>query len=120
MPPHSRLEERRSSILHRRSMTVHSAFRLPVLTPLMVEFYKGGTTMKIFAAVLLAVCMSAGAAQAKVMHHHMHIHHHMHMRMAACAEGAVKASCVCKAASGAHAMCKAGQWCHSFAGMCTQ
>src|SRR5208282_4827378 len=114
MPPHSRLEERRSSILHRRSMTVHSAFRLPVLTPLMVEIYKGGTTMKIFAAVLLAVCMSAGAAQAKVMHHHMH------MRMAACAEGAVKASCVCKAASGAHAMCKAGQWCHSFAGMCTQ
>ncbi len=101
-------------------MTVHSAFRLPVLTPLMVEFYKGGTTMKIFAAVLLAVCMSAGAAQAKVMHRHMHMHHHMHMRMAACAEGAVEASCVCKAASGAHAMCKAGQWCHSFAGMCTQ
>jgi len=70
--------------------------------------------MKIFATVLLAVCMSAGAAQAKMMHHHMH------MRMAACAEGMVKASCVCKAASGAHAMCKAGQWCHSFAGMCTQ
>jgi hypothetical protein len=78
--------------------------------------------MKMFAAVLLAVCMSAGAAQAMKHHpmmHHHHMHHH-HMHMAACAEGAVKASCVCKAASGAHAMCKAGQWCHSFAGMCTQ
>jgi hypothetical protein len=84
--------------------------------------------MKIFATVLLAVCMSAGAAQAMMMKHHpmMHhpmMHHSMHMRMhhmGACAEGMVKASCVCKAASGTHAMCKAGQWCHSFAGMCTQ
>jgi hypothetical protein len=79
--------------------------------------------MKIFAAVLLAVCMSAGAAQAKMMMHHPMMHHpmmHHHMRMAACAEGMVKASCLCKAATGAHAMCKGGQWCHSFAGMCTQ
>ena len=74
--------------------------------------------MKIFAAVLLAVCMSAGAAQAKVMHR-LGMHHHRHMRMAACAEGAVKAGCVCKAASGAQAMRKAGHCCHELRGMCT-
>jgi len=71
--------------------------------------------MKVFAAVLLAVCMSAGAAQAMMMKHPMH-----KRMMAACADGAAaKASCVCKSASGAKAMCKAGQWCHSFAGVCT-
>lgn len=70
--------------------------------------------MKIFAAVLLAVSVSAGAAQAMTMHHPMH------KPMAACAEGMVKASCVCKGAFGAQAMCKAGQWCHSFLGTCTQ
>ena len=65
--------------------------------------------MKIFAAVLFAVCLSAGAAQAK-----------MHM-MPACAEGMVKASCMCKATTGgAHVMCKKGMWCHPFMGTCTK
>jgi hypothetical protein len=83
--------------------------------------------MKKFALVLLAVCMTAGAASAmdtmkKPMHPMMHkpmMHHHMMMHhWAACGEGMVKASCVCKGAT-AHAMCKAGQWCHSWAGACT-
>lgn len=63
--------------------------------------------MKIFGAVILAVCLSAGAAQAKMMHHHM--------RMAACGDGMVKANCMCKAA-----MCKKGMWCHTFIGACTK
>jgi len=78
--------------------------------------------MKKFAVVLLAVCMSAGAASAdapmKPMMHKPMMHHHMMHHWATCAEGMVKASCVCKSAT-AHAMCKAGQWCHSFAGVCT-
>ncbi len=65
--------------------------------------------MKVFAAVLLAVSLSAGAAQAKMMH------------MAACGDGMVKASCMCKAAmGGAHGMCKKGMWCHTFTGSCTK
>ncbi len=64
--------------------------------------------MKIFAAVLLAAFLSAGAAQAKMMH------------MAACADGMTKANCMCKAAAGkAHAMCKKGMWCHTFSGSCS-
>jgi hypothetical protein len=69
--------------------------------------------MKMFATVLLAVCMAAGAAQARTMAHKY--------MTAPCAEGAaVKASCLCKSASGAHAMCHKGQWCHSFMAMCTK
>jgi hypothetical protein len=90
----------------------------------MVKLNWGGPPMKKFAVLLVAVCMSAGAASAAappakmpmhkpMMHHHMMMHH-----WAACAEGMVKASCVCKGAT-AKAMCKAGQWCHSFAGVCT-
>jgi hypothetical protein len=82
--------------------------------------------MKKFALVLVAVCMTAGAASAmdnmkKPMHPMMHkpmMHHHMMHHWRACGEGMVKASCVCKSAT-AHAMCKAGQWCHGFAGVCT-
>jgi hypothetical protein len=66
--------------------------------------------MKIFAAVLIAVCVSAGAAEAKAKH-----------MLAACADGAAaKATCLCKSSSGTKAICKAGQWCHTFAGMCSQ
>jgi hypothetical protein len=81
--------------------------------------------MKKFAVVAIAVLMSAGvagAASAKMMHKPMHVpmHHAMHMRMHApvCAEGMVKAACLCKGGT-AKAMCKGGQWCHSFAGVCT-
>ena len=67
--------------------------------------------MKIFAAVVLAVCVSAGAAQAKTMHK---------MHMAACGDGMTKATCMCKASAGkAHAMCKKGMWCHTWSGTCS-
>jgi hypothetical protein len=94
--------------------------------------------MKLFTAAVLAISLAAvGAANAdapaptakkpmmhKPMAHHMMAHKPMmmHPRMmhhwAVCGEGAVKASCVCKGTT-AHAICKAGQWCHSFAGVCT-
>ena len=55
--------------------------------------------MKIVAAVVFAVCLSAGAAQAKMK---------MHMA-GACGDGMAKASCMCKASMGkAHTMCKKG------------
>jgi len=89
--------------------------------------------MKLFTAVILAVSPAAvGAANAdapapmtkkpmmhKPMAHHMTMHKPMMHHWAACAEGMVKAGCLCKSATGPKAMCKAGQWCHSFAGVCT-
>jgi len=66
--------------------------------------------MKIFVAVVFAVCLSAGAAQAKMK---------MHMA-GACGDGMAKASCMCKASMGkAHTMCKKGTWCHTFSGSCS-
>jgi hypothetical protein len=97
--------------------------------------------LKIFAAVVLAISMSAGAASAMtakdkkhpmMAHSHKHgmmAHHHKHAMMAhrrrhmlpACGEGMVKAACVCHAMSSKmHQMCKAGQWCHTYAGACGQ
>jgi hypothetical protein len=90
--------------------------------------------MKLFTAVVLAVSLAAvGAASAdappakpmmkKPMAHHMMMHKpmmhmgHMHM-WPMCSEGMVKAACVCKGAT-AKATCKGGQWCHSWAGVCT-
>ena len=95
--------------------------------------------MKLFSAVVLAVSLAAiGAASAdappakpmakpmhKPMAHHammpmhkpmMHMGH-MHM-WPMCKEGMTKMACVCKGAT-AKAMCKGGQWCHTWAGVCT-
>ena len=99
--------------------------------------------MKLFTAVVLAVSLAAvGAASAdepakpmmhksmkpmmhKPMAHHMMMHpmmHHPmmgHMHMTPmCKEGMTKMGCMCKGAS-AHAMCKDGQWCHTWAGTCS-
>ena len=97
--------------------------------------------MKLFTAVVLAVSLAAvGAASADAppakmmhkpmkpmmhkpmaMHPMMHMGHmhmgHMHMTPM-CSEGMGKMACMCKGAS-AHAMCKGGQWCHTWAGTCT-
>ena len=88
--------------------------------------------MKLFTAVVVAVSLaavgaaSADAPPAKPMMHKsmkpmmhkpmMHIGH-MHMTPI-CKEGMTKMGCMCKGAS-AHAMCKGGQWCHTWAGTCT-
>jgi hypothetical protein len=89
--------------------------------------------MKLFTAVVLAVSLAAvGAASADapaekmthkpMMHKPMAMHpmmHMGHMHMSPmCTEGMTKMACMCKGAS-AHAMCKGGQWCHTWAGTCT-
>jgi hypothetical protein len=84
--------------------------------------------MKLFTAVVLAVSLAAvgvasadapGKPMAKPMMHKPMMHHTMmHRHWAVCGEGMVKASCVCKGAT-AKAICKGGQWCHSWAGVCT-
>jgi len=92
-----------------RSISVHFAFRRTGADYWSITS-KGGLPMKIFAAVVLAVCLSAGAAQAKMMK----------MHMAACGDGMVKASCMCKASMGhGHAWCKKGMWCHTWSGTCS-
>jgi hypothetical protein len=63
--------------------------------------------------------MASHTMMHKPMASHMMMHHSMmHMHWAKCGEGMVKAACVCKGET-AHAMCKGGQWCHSWAGVCT-
>jgi hypothetical protein len=96
--------------------------------------------MKLFSAVVVAVSLAAvGVASAdapapmaakkpmmhKPMASHMmhkpmmHMGHMGHMRgWPMCGEGMNKMACMCKGAS-AHAMCKGGQWCHTWAGACT-
>jgi hypothetical protein len=95
--------------------------------------------MKLFTAVVLAVSLAAvGAASADappakemhkpMMHKPMAMHHMMHPMMhpmmhsmhmwPMCKEGMTKMACMCKGAS-AKAMCKGGQWCHTWAGTCT-
>ena len=86
--------------------------------------------MKLFTAVILAVSLAAvGAASADappakpmmhkpMMHHHMMHHMGMHHMWPMCKEGMNKMACVCKGAK-AKAMCKGGQWCHTWAATCT-
>jgi hypothetical protein len=64
--------------------------------------------LKICGATLLAIVLSVGLAQAKVV---------PHKRLGACADGQAKAACVC-GAKGHSQVCKAGQWCHSYEGAC--
>jgi hypothetical protein len=91
--------------------------------------------MKLFTAVVLAVSLAAvGVANAdappakpmKPMHKpmahtmmHKPMMHMGHMHMwPMCTEGMNKMACVCKGAT-AKASCKGGQWCHTWAGVCT-
>jgi hypothetical protein len=63
-----------------------------------------------FAVVLFAISMSIGTANAKVAHKHYPF----------CTDGMVKATCVCSMATSGrfHALCKPGQWCHTWKGAC--
>ncbi len=71
---------------------------------------------KTFAAVLFAILVCAGSADARVAgaaHPHKYLPH--------CAQGMVSASCTCHAgASGHYQVCRAGQYCHTFDGVCRQ
>ena len=69
--------------------------------------------LKTFAVALFAIAMSVGLAHAT----------HAHKRMiAGCAEGKqATARCACgTGAGGAPTLCEKGQWCHSFAHVCTK
>jgi hypothetical protein len=69
--------------------------------------------LKTFAVALFAIVMSVGLA------HATHAHKHM---LGACAEGQqAKARCTCGTGAGAApTICAAGQWCHSFAHVCSK
>jgi len=70
--------------------------------------------LKGFAAALFAVCIFAGTAEAKGAS----AAHHKHWPT--CTEGAVKATCACRAGmTGHYQLCHAGHWCHNFIGACT-
>ncbi len=72
--------------------------------------------------VVLALSMSAASAyaMAPMKSHHRMMHKGM---MAMCAEGQTTTHCMCgskhMAMGGKPQMCKPGQWCHTFNGMCT-
>jgi hypothetical protein len=69
--------------------------------------------LKTFAVALFAICMSVGLAHAT----------HAHKRMiAGCAEGQQATTrCTCgTGAGGAPTICEKGQWCHSFAHVCSK
>jgi hypothetical protein len=70
--------------------------------------------LKTFTVALLAVCLSAGFAQAHYMGH-MHRHMgHMHM-IPGCGLGQpAAATCACgTAANHRPLLCHQGQWCHT-------
>jgi len=73
--------------------------------------------LKLFAASLIAISMLAGAAHAAVS---VGLSHHKYWP--ACPEGAVKATCTCRAGGTSHdyQLCHIGQWCHVFTGVCTR
>jgi hypothetical protein len=71
------------------------------------------TMLKTFAIALFAIVMSVGLAHAT----------HAHKRMlGACAEGKqATARCTCGTGAGAApTICAPGQWCHSFAHVCSK
>ena len=69
--------------------------------------------LKTFAVTLLAIAMSVGWA---------HATHRYKPMMATCVEGQqATARCLCGTGVGAaRAICEKGQWCHSFAHVCTK
>jgi hypothetical protein len=76
------------------------------------------------AIVVLALSVSAATANAMAPTKSDYMRH-LHM-MAMCADGQVTAPCACASntaglpMSKQHQMCKAGQWCHTMTGACTQ
>jgi len=69
--------------------------------------------LKTFAVAMFAIVMSVGLANATHAHKPM---------MAGCAEGQqASARCLCgTGAGGARTICDKGQWCHSFAHVCSK
>ncbi len=69
-----------------------------------------------FAAVLLAISMCTGSANARMGGRSL-----SHAHFDTCSEGMVKTICVCRARdSGGHQLCRSGRYCHTFEGVCRQ
>jgi hypothetical protein len=71
---------------------------------------------KKLAVALLAILVSAGAANARVIgtaNPHKYLHR--------CTDGRVGASCACHAGASHHyQVCRVGEYCHTFEGVCRQ
>jgi hypothetical protein len=74
--------------------------------------------LKSLAVAFVAVTMSVGLAQARISGMSSLTHAHF----PTCAEGQVKATCVCRASGGParQQLCTAGRFCHTFDGACRQ
>ena len=74
--------------------------------------------LKYCAVALFAIAMSAGSADAKVGRSSSLTHAHF----PTCAEGLVKAICVCRSVltSNSQQLCRSGRYCHTFDGACRQ
>jgi hypothetical protein len=74
--------------------------------------------LKRIIIVLVATVMSVGFAQARMSGMSSRTHAHF----PTCAQGLVKANCVCRAEGRAHVhqLCTTGRYCHTFNGACTQ
>jgi hypothetical protein len=68
--------------------------------------------LKTFAITVTVVALCAGSAQARVANPHKYLHR--------CGDGLVKAACTCHTGTTSHyQVCRPGQWCHTFVGMCS-
>ena len=69
-------------------------------------------------AMTLSIAASASLAQARMSPMSSLSHAHF----PTCAQGLVKANCVCRAEGRAnvHQLCTTGRYCHTFDGSCTQ
>ncbi|HUC50947.1 MAG TPA: hypothetical protein VMA30_16330 [Xanthobacteraceae bacterium] len=74
--------------------------------------------LKKIVIALVATTMSIGMAQARISGMSSLTHAHF----PTCAQGLVKANCVCRAAgrTRVHQLCTTGRYCHTFDGACTQ
>jgi hypothetical protein len=80
--------------------------------------------LKTFAVILFATAvsfataLSIGAAQARMSGMSSRTHAHF----PTCADGLVKANCVCRAEGRAnvHQLCPSGRYCHTYDGACRQ
>jgi hypothetical protein len=74
--------------------------------------------LKRIVIALVATTMSVGLAEARMPATSSLTHAHF----PTCAQGLVKANCVCRAEGRArvHQLCTTGRYCHTFDGSCTQ
>jgi len=70
--------------------------------------------LRKFAMAVAVIALCAGTAQARVgvTNPHKYLHR--------CADGQVKAACTCHAGTTKqYQVCRPGQWCHTFFGVCS-